>query len=162
LANVVLRSVGNGAPDPSELRDKKEGGLLAGRLATGNVLVGAVLGRGKAWLAGLLVAMAVAATLAGGASASEGSTMADSDGYVPVYSVCYSGTGYLGYYAWYYDGYGTVYGTVYVDDCLLADFGAGPYDRQRVIDHEMGHAYGLLHSSDPNNYMYPYYTITGT
>ncbi len=88
--------------------------------------------------------------------------MADSDGYVPVYSVCYSGYGYLAYYAWESDGYGTVTGAIYVDDCLLADYGAGPYDRERVIDHEMGHTFGLAHSSDPDSYMYPYYTVTGT
>ena len=116
----------------------------------------------KMWLVGLLVAMVIAMAMAEDASASFGEAVADSDGYVPVYSVCYSGTGYLAYYVWYYDGYGTVYGTVYVDDCLLADYGAGPYDRQMVIAHEMGHARGLPHSSDPNSYMYPYYTITGT
>jgi hypothetical protein len=116
----------------------------------------------KMWLVGLLVAMVMAMAMAEDASASFGEVVADSDGYVPVYSVCYSGTGYLAYYVWYYDDYGTVYGTVYVDDCLLADYGAGPYDRQMVIAHEMGHARGLPHSSDPNSYMYPYYTITGT
>jgi hypothetical protein len=114
------------------------------------------------WLVGLLVAMVMAMAMAEDASASFGEVVADSDGYVPVYSVCYSGTGYLAYYVWYYDDYGTVYGTVYVDDCLLADYGAGPYDRQMVIAHEMGHARGLPHSSDPNSYMYPYYAITGT
>jgi hypothetical protein len=116
----------------------------------------------KMWIVGLLVAMVMAMAMAEDASASFGEVVADSDGYVPVYSVCYSGTGYLAYYVWYYDDYDTVYGTVYVDDCLLADYGAGPYDRQMVIAHEMGHARGLPHSSDPNNYMYPYYTITGT
>jgi hypothetical protein len=114
------------------------------------------------WLVGLLTAMVIALAMAEDASASFGEVMTDSDGYVPVYSVCYSGTGYLAYYVWYYDDYGTVYGTVYVDDCLLADYGAGPYDRQMIIAHEMGHARGLPHSSDPNSYMYPYYTITGT
>lgn len=114
------------------------------------------------WLVGLLLAMVVAMAMSENASASYGTAMADTDGYVPVYSVCYSGTGFLAYYSWYYDGYDTVYGTVYVDDCLLADYGAGPYDRQRIIAHEMGHARGLPHSSNPNSIMYPYYTITGT
>ncbi len=116
----------------------------------------------KIWLLSLLAAVAVAAVMAEGAAASSGASLPDSDGYVPVYSVCYSGTGYLGYYSWYSDGYGNVTGAVYVDDCLLADYGAGPYDRQRVIDHEMGHAWGLAHSPDPGHYMYPYYTVTGT
>ena len=132
------------------------------RFAGGNVRIMVKLGLVKAWLVGLLAGLAVAAVMAQGASASEGTAMADSDGYVPVHSVCYSGTGYLGYYSWYYDGYGNVDGAVYVDDCLLADYGAGPYDRQRVIDHEMGHAWGLPHSSDPASYMYPYYAVTGT
>jgi hypothetical protein len=123
--------------------------------------VGAAFGSTKAWLLALLAAVAVAAVMAQGAEASAGG-WADSDGYVPVYSVCYSGTGALAYYSWYSDGYGNVEGAVYVDDCLLADYGAGPYDRQRVIDHEMGHARGLPDSSDPASYMYAYYTVTGT
>jgi hypothetical protein len=85
---------------------------------------------------------AVAVWPAAIAQGAEASTRgwADSNGYVPVYSVCYSGIGALAYYSWFSDGYGHVVGTIYVDDCLLADYGAGPYDRQRVIDHEMGYA----------------------
>ena len=134
---------------------------MVGRFAGRGAPVGAALGSVKAWFVGLVVAVAVAAALAQGADASTGS-WADSDGYVPVYSVCYSGTGYLAYYSWYSDGYGAVDGAVYVDDCLLADYGAGPYDRQRVIDHEMGHAFGLPHSPDPASHMYAYYTVTVT
>lgn len=134
---------------------------MFGRFAGSATYFGAALGSLKAWSVGLLAAVAVAAVMTQGAEASAGG-WADSDGYVPVYSVCYSGTGYLAYYSWYSDGYGNVVGTVYVDDCLLADYGAGPYDRQRVIDHEMGHARGLPDSSDPASFMYAYYTVTGT
>lgn len=139
---------------------------MFGRFGVGSgvgvVPVGAALGSVKAWSAGLLAAAAVAAVMAQGADASSTGGWADSDGYVPVYGVCYSGTGYLAYYAYYSDGHGNVDGAVYVDDCLLADYGAGPYDRQRVVDHEMGHAFGLPHSPDPASYMYPWYAVTGT
>ena len=134
---------------------------MVGRFGVGTASVRAALGSFRAWSVGLVAAVAVAAAMAQGAEASAGG-WADSDGYVPVYSVCYSGTGAFAYYSWYSDGYGNVVGTIYVDDCLLADYGAGPYDRQRVIDHEMGHARGLPDSSDPASYMYAYYTVTGT
>jgi hypothetical protein len=123
------------------------------------VPMGAALRTAKLWLVGLLAAVAAAAVMAQGAEASAGG-WADSDGYVPVYSACYPGVE-LGYYEAYYDGY-AVYGTVYVNDCALARLGAGPYDRQRVIDHEMGHARGLPDSADPNSIMYWYYEVTGT
>ena len=135
---------------------------MVGRFAGGATFFGAALGSFRVWSVGLLAAVAVAAVTAQGAEASSAGGWADSDGYVPVHSVCYSGTGALAYYSWYSDGYGNVVGTIYVDDCLLADYGAGPYDRQRVIDHEMGHARGLPDSSDPGSYMYAYYTVTGT
>ncbi len=133
-------------------------GRFGGRAAS----VGAALGSVKAWSVGMLAAAAMAVVMAQGAEASSTGSWADSDGYVPVHSVCYSGTGYLAYYSWYSDGYGNVDGAVYVDDCLLADYGAGPFDRQRAIDHEMGHAFGLPHSPDPASHMYAYYTVTGT
>ncbi len=106
--------------------------------------------------------MAVAATLimANAANASYEYSPVDSDGYVPVYSTCFAGS-QVGYYSWYSDGY-TVSGAIYVNDCYLQSLGAGPNDRARVIEHEMGHAQGLPHSSDPSSVMYPVYTITGT
>lgn len=117
-------------------------------------------GAAKRLVLGLLAAVAAAIVLADEASASPGPVRADSDGYVPVYSACYPGYE-LSSYSWYHDGYAT-YGAIYVNDCALERLGAGPYDRERVITHEQGHAAGLPHSSDPNSYMYPYYTITGT
>ncbi len=132
---------------------------MVGKLVVRAAPVGAAFGWVKAWSVGLLAAVAVAVVMAQGAEASAGG-WADSDGHVPVYSACYPGVE-LGYYEWYYDGY-AVYGTVYVNDCALARLGAGPNDRQHVIDHEMGHARGLAHSPDPSSYMYGYYEITGT
>ena len=114
----------------------------------------------KLWLVGLLIAVALAVATPERAEASYANWWVDSDGYVPVYSACYPGVE-LGYYAWYYDGY-AVYGTIYINECALARLGAGPNDREHVIDHEMGHAWGLTHSPDPDSYMYWYYDITGT
>lgn len=102
----------------------------------------------------LLVAAAIAIMAAGEASA-----QTDSNGYVPVYSTCYAGN-QLGYYTWYSDGY-TTSGVIYINDCALQALGAGPIDRQRVIDHEWGHAMGYPHSADPANFMYAIETITG-
>jgi hypothetical protein len=96
------------------------------------------------------------------ARASSGTSFADTDGHIPIYSVCYSGYDYGAYYSWDSDSYGNISGAIYVDDCLLADYGAGSYDRERIIAHEWGHATGLPHSSDPSSYMYPYYAVTGT
>ncbi len=123
------------------------------------VRTGVVLRTVKLLVLALLTAAAIAALMPERAEASYGG-WADSDGYVPVYSACYPGVE-LGYYEWYYDGY-AVYGTIYINECALARLGAGPNDRQHVIDHEMGHAWGLTHSPDPDSYMYWYYDITGT
>ncbi len=105
-------------------------------------------------LASLLLAAMLTLIAAGEADA-----QIDSDGYVPVYSTCYAGYE-IGYYSWYSDGY-TTSGEIYVNDCALQALGAGPADRQRVIDHEWGHAMGYGHSADPNNFMYAIETITG-
>jgi hypothetical protein len=132
---------------------------LVGRFLVRAAPVGSALGWVRAWSVGLLAAVAVAVVMAQGAEASYGG-LADSDGHVPVYSACYPGVE-LGYYSWYSDGY-AVYGTIHINDCALARLGAGPHDRRMVVAHEMGHARGLLHSPDPNSYMYWYYDITGT
>ncbi len=93
-------------------------------------------------------------------------SVADSDGYVPVYEVCLPADPSLGDIGGGYvprdDGFGGVAGVIFVNVCALAELGAGPNDIQYVIDHEMGHAQGLLHSTDPNDLMYPAYRITGT
>jgi Matrixin len=109
---------------------------------------------------GLVLAAGVAAVAAGEADASSTYGYADSDGYVPIYSVCWAGYE-VGAYDWYFDGY-AVYGTIYINDCALARLGAGPYDRQQVVAHELGHSRGLPHSYDPNSYMYYWLTVTGT
>lgn len=124
-----------------------------------NVATG-VLGGGLSRRLKLSAAALVAAAGVGLAASGEAEAMADSDGYVPVYSTC-DASSQVGYYTWYSDGY-TVQGTIYINDCALQRLGAGPNDRQRVLQHEWGHAAGLPHSSDPSSYMYPYTTITGT
>jgi hypothetical protein len=85
---------------------------------------------------------------------------ADSDGYVPLYHDCLDND--LGaLYVPYYDGT-SIIGSIVINDCAIERFGVGPTDLQRLIEHEMGHAQGLLHSDDPNDIMYPYLPVTGT
>lgn len=67
----------------------------------------------------------------------------------------------LGTYNWYNDGFAT-YGTISVDDCALDAMGAGSQDRERVMEHERGHANGLPHSENPNDIMYPIVSILGS
>ena len=93
-------------------------------------------------------------------------SIADSDGYVPVYEVCIPEDPLLGDIGGGYfpldDGFGGVEGVIFLNVCALESLGAGPNDIEYVIGHEMGHARGLEHSDDPNNLMYPEYRITGT
>ncbi len=95
-------------------------------------------------------------------------SIADSDGYVPVYEVCLPsdptlGGGEIGgaYVPYSPDGV-TIEGYILINVCALEELGAGPNDIQYVIEHELGHAAGLPHSDDPNDVMYPAYRITGT
>jgi len=91
-------------------------------------------------------------------------SIADSDGYVPVYEVCIPEDPLLGGIGVGYfpldDGFGGVEGVIFLNVCALESLGAGPNDIEYVIAHEMGHARGLEHSDD-NNLMYPEYRITG-
>ena len=112
-----------------------------------------------------LVAMAVAAPVPAYAQEVDPS-IADSDGYVPVYEVCLPEDPYLGEIGGGYipmdDGYGGVEGVIFLNICALEELGAGPNDIQYALEHEMGHAAGLVHSDDPDDLMYPAYRITGT
>lgn len=140
--------------------------LVQARIEEGDSVVKqAVAGFAPVIKARLMIKLAIAATaatlfMANAADASYEYSPVDSDGYVPVYSTCFAGSE-VGYYNWYSDGY-TVSGAIYINDCYLQSLGAGPNDRARVVEHEMGHAQGLPHSSDPNSVMYPVYVITGT
>jgi hypothetical protein len=85
---------------------------------------------------------------------------ADSDGYVPLYRDCLPND--LGaIYVPYYDG-NSIIGSIVVNECALERLGVGPNDLALLLEHEMGHARGLLHSDDPEDIMYPYLPVTGT
>jgi hypothetical protein len=131
----------------------KEEGLMADGGISGS------MGRMRKLVLGVVAAFAFAFAAAED-DAHTGSVMADSDGYVPVVYSCWAGNT-VGLYSWYFDGYTTT-GTITINQCLLDSMGAGPADYQAVIDHEMGHAMGYGHSSDPYSTMYPVSTITGS
>ena len=125
-----------------------------------------VLRVAKLSMVALLASAAVAAVMPERADAQAvDPSVADSDGYVPVYEVCLPEDPYLGdvggSYVPYYDG-STIQGFIVLNVCALERLGAGPNDIQYVLAHELGHAAGLLHSDDPSDLMYPAYRITGT
>ena len=93
------------------------------------------------------------------------SSIADSDGLVPIYTVCFGTDSSEPYvpgaaYIPYQNG-DMVEGIILLDECVAEELGLGPTDIQRTIEHELGHARGLLHSDDPTDIMYPVVPITG-
>jgi hypothetical protein len=117
----------------------------------------------------LVVATLLAATVvaADRANAQEvDPSIADTDGLVPIYTVCFGsdssepfvpGAAYIPF-----QNGDTVEGIILFDECVAEELGLGPNDIQLALEHELGHARGLLHSDDPNDIMYPVLPITGT
>ncbi len=125
----------------------------------------------KLSMALVLITAAVAGTVPGFAAAQAvNPSIADSDGYVPIYEVClpedpslapiggHIGGGYIPLD----DGFGGIEGVIVLNVCALEALGAGPNDIETLIAHEMGHAMGLEHSDDPGDLMYWAQPITGT
>ena len=114
-----------------------------------------------------LLAAAAVAVAADRANAQEvDPSIADTDGLVPIYTVCFGsdssepfvpGAAYIPY-----QNGDTVEGIILFDVCVAEELGLGPNDIQLALEHELGHARGLLHSDDPNDIMYPYLPVTGT
>ncbi len=122
----------------------------------------------KLSVAALFAATAMVMTTPNGADAAEIGFLtpdsdigfADSDGYVPLYRDCLPND--LGaVYLPYYDGT-SIIGSIVINECAIERLGVGPNDLALLLEHEMGHAQGLLHTDDPNDIMYPYLPVTGT
>jgi hypothetical protein len=118
-------------------------------------------------MAATLLAATVVVVAADRANAQEvDPSIADTDGLVPIYTVCFGsdaseplvpGAAYIPF-----QNGDTVEGIILFDECVAEELGLGPNDIQLALEHELGHARGLLHSDDPNDIMYPVIPITGT